>query len=199
MNGSKSSSQKRNISLGVRVTALAVFSLSTGVMAAKPQIDGKVTDGEYQREYKHSASGIVINWTIVGDTIYFGIESPSAGWTGIGFSGEGPKKKGADLIMWSVENGKLTTADDYVPTFPIPKADNTQGGKDDILQKAGVESKSGTVVEFARKLVTGDKYDIDIKAGSMKVLLAVGDQDSLTKAHKPNQRWEISLDFFASR
>jgi hypothetical protein len=183
------------VSAKIAVTIFTMTTLSTGALAAtKPQIDGKLAAGEYQHRYQHSASGVEINWTVVGDTIYFGIDSPSTGWTGIGFSGAGPKKKGADLIMWAVENGELTTTDQFVPAFPIPKADTSQGGKDDIIQKAGVETKSGTVVEFARKLATGDKYDNDITDGSMKVMLALGDQDNLTKAHKPSQRWEFTLD-----
>ena len=52
------------------------------------------------------------------------------------------------------------------------------------------------VVEFSRKLDTKDKTDQPIMVGKVnKVLLAIGEDPSLTKAHKKGGRWETEITF----
>jgi DOMON domain len=181
------------------LTALAVGSLLTLGFAAgaTPKVDGKIESKEYANLFKHAASGVNINYTIVGDTIYFGLESPATGWTGLGFNPTGDKKNGADMYMFMFDAGKLSASDMVMlKATGAPKPDIGEGGKDNILASAGSSSDKGMVVEFSRKLDTKDKTDQPIMVGKVnKVLLAIGEDPSLTKAHKRAARWELEISF----
>jgi hypothetical protein len=181
------------------ITVLALGSLLPLSLAAgtTPKVDGKIDAKEYANVFKHAASGINVNYTIVGDTIYFGLESPSKGWTGLGFNPTGDKKEGADMYMFLFDSGKLMASDMVMlKTTGAPKPDTGEGGKDNILSSAGSSSDKGMVIEFNRKLDTKDKTDQPIMVGKVnKVLLAIGEDPSLTKAHKRGARWETEITF----
>lgn len=177
---------------------IAALALGLGLsfaQGAAPKVDGKIAAREYANSYKHAESGITLNWQIVSDTIYFGIESPSKGWTGIGFNPTGDKKEGGDMYMFLFDNGKFMAQDmTMTKATGAPKLDTDEGGKDSILASAGVQDDKGMVVEFSRKLDTKDKTDEPILAGkSNKVLMAIGDDPSFTKAHKRGARWELEI------
>jgi DOMON domain len=180
----------------VALTATSLFTLSLAAGIA-PKIDGKIDAKEYASVFKHAASGINVNYTIVGDTIYFGLESPSTGWTGMGFNPTGDKKDGADMYMFLFDAGKLMANDMVMlKSTGAPKPDAGEGGKDNILSSAGSSSDKGMIVEWSRKLDTKDKTDQPIMMGKVnKVLLAIGEDPSLTKAHKRGGRWEVEITF----
>jgi DOMON domain len=180
----------------VGLGALVLTALITvGAQGAAPKVDGKIDAKEYANSFKHTESGVTINWQIVGDAITFGLESPSTGWTGLGFNPTGDKKQGADMYMFLFEDGKLVARDEVMTTSTgAPKQDTDQGGKNDILASAGTLGDKGMVIEWSRKLNTGDKTDQPILAGKTnKVLLALGDSPSFTKAHKRGDRWELEI------
>ena len=176
---------------------VAAIALAAGLSFAQgtPKVDGTIGAKEYANTYAHKDSGITLNWTIVGDTIYFGIESPATGWTGIGFNPTGSKKEGGDMYMFLFEGGKLVARDETMERATgAPKQDTEVGGKNDILAAAGTATAKGMVIEWSRKLDTKDKADEPILAGkSNKVLLAYADDASFTKAHKRGDRWEIEI------
>ena len=182
-----------------KIIALALGCLLTLSFAATaaPKVDGKIDAKEYATTVKHAPSGINVNYTIVGDTIYIGLESPSMGWTGMGFNPTGDKKEGADMYMFLFDTGKLSANDMVMlKTTGAPKLDIDNGGKNSILSSAGTSSDKGMVVEFSRKLDTKDKTDQPIMVGKVnKVLLAIGEDPSLTKAHKKGRRWETEITF----
>jgi hypothetical protein len=181
------------------LTVLAVASLLTLSLAAAttPKVDGKIDAKEYANLFKHAPSGINVNYTIVGDTIYFGLESAPNGWIGLGFNPTGDKKEGADMYMFLFDAGKLMASDMVMlKATGAPKPDTGEGGKDNILSSAGSSSDKGMVVEFNRKLDTKDKTDQPIMMGKVnKVLLAIGEDPSLTKSHKRGARWEAEITF----
>jgi hypothetical protein len=177
------------------LTALFAAQFMVGAQGAAPKIDGKIFTKEYANTFKHPESGVTLNWQIVGDTISFGLESPSTGWTGMGFNPTGDKKEGADMYMFLFENGKLVAHDEVMTKATgAPKLDTDEGGKNDILAAAGTLNDKGMVVEVSRKLNTGDKTDQPILAGkSNKILIAMGESPSFTKAHKRGERWELEI------
>lgn len=170
---------------------------SAAAVSTAPTIDGKISAGEYANTFQHAASGITLNWSIVGNTIYFGIESPSKGWTGIGFNPSGNRKEGADMYQWFIDKGKLSIRDAVMTKSKgFPRTDTDEGGRNDILASAGTETPAGTIVEFSRKLDTGDTTDQPIQVGkTTKLLLAVGDVANFTKNHSPTTRWRVDLIF----
>lgn len=177
------------------LTIAAALLASQAFAQTAPKVDGTIGAKEYANTMKDAKSGITVNWQIMGDTIYFGLTSSAKIWTGIGFNPTGDKKDGADMYMFMFNGGKFSAAD-MVMTKPKgePKMDTKEGGKDNILASAGTLSGNSMVVEFSRKLNTGDKTDQVLNAGkSNKVLLAVSDNPNTTKAHKKTDRWELNL------
>jgi hypothetical protein len=76
------------------------------VLAQAPKVDGKIAPGEYAKSFKHDKSGFTLYWSIVGDTLYLGLEGESKGWIGISFLGEKTdKKKGSDNYLFYMEGG----------------------------------------------------------------------------------------------
>ncbi len=186
----------KKLILGMGVLVLTAF-VAAGAQSTAPKVDGKIAPKEYAHVFKHADSGVNINWQIVGDTITFGLESPSMGWTGLGFNPTGDKKTGADMYMFLFDAGKLMANDMVMlKATGAPKPDTDEGGKDNILSSAGSSSDKGMVIEFSRKLDTKDKTDQPILVGKVnKVLLAIGEDPSLTKAHKRGARWELEITF----
>lgn len=178
--------------LAAGLVALSALALAA---TATPKVDGKIGTGEYANSFKQPDSGIVINWTIAGDTIYFGIESKSSGWTGIGFNPSGNKKSGAHMVMWSFENNKLSIRDMYMtrPTgAPTPVEQG--GGKSSILASAGTVNGENQVVEFSRKLAANNpKTDVTLVQGKENtILLATGNDTD--RQHARNSRWIFQLN-----
>ena len=144
--------------LTVGLVALTAFAFA----AAAPQTDGKIAAGEHTNTYKHEESDISINWTIAGDTIYFGVESKTNGWTGLNFNPSGDKRAGAHMIMWCFEANKLSIHDMYM-THPAgaPTPVEQGGGKSGILASADTQ-----VVEFSCKLAANNaKTDVTLLQG----------------------------------
>ena len=179
------------------IVAALALGFGLGLAQGTPKVDGVIAAKEYANSYKHNASGMTINWQVAGDTIYFGLDSNATGWVGIGFNPTGDKKDGADMYMFLFEGDKLVARDEVMTKATgAPKQDTEEGGKNDILASAGKASDKGMVIEFSRKLNTGDKNDQPIVLGKpTKVLLAEGDEASFTKAHKRGERWEFEVTF----
>ena len=93
--------------------------------------------------------------------------------------------KDADMIMGSVDGGKTTVLDLYSTGRYGPHEDDTfLGGTYDILEFAGSEEDGYTVIEFKRKLDTGDEFDKLLEPGeSVSVIWAMADLDSRKLKH----------------
>ncbi|MDI6772312.1 MAG: DOMON domain-containing protein [bacterium] len=182
----------------VRLTVLALALILSAPMAfgqSRVVVDGKIGASEYAKTFKHDASGITLSWTVAGDTIYVGIRAQSEGWIGIGFLSEKTKgKQGADQYIFTVEGGKPVAVDLYQASAAGPPVlDDQNGGKNSILQSAVIRDGGVVVVEFSRKLKTGEKTDMDIVPGKkFFLLLALGTGEAWRSPHKGTARWEIS-------
>lgn len=148
-------------------------------------IDGRLAEGEYAHHYRDEATGIDLYWSVVGDEIYFALRSPGSGWVALSLAPEGPMMQGGDIIIGYVADGELHIQDNYADGPAGHKADLELGGSDDVLEAAGSEGEGeeGTVIEFKRRLNTGDGYDQPIIAGEMAVQLAYSDKDDFTSYH----------------
>lgn len=178
----------------VLTLALALVASSAFAQTA-PKVDGTIGAKEYANSAKEPKSGIVLNWSIVGDTIYFGFTAKADAWLGIGFNPTGDKKDGADMYMFAFDKGKVN-AMDMTMTKPKgePKMDDKEGCKDNILASGMSASGGNLTVEFSRKLNTGDKCDSVLEKGkSAKVLYATSDNTNTAKAHKKDARWEVDV------
>ncbi len=146
--------------------------------------DGVVSEGEYDHELELAGGKFKVYWRTDGEYLYMALSGKTAGWVAIGFE---PTKrmKDADMIIGWVKDGKATVVDAYSTgeTGPHPP-DEKLGGRNDILSYGGSEKDGTTVIEFKRKLATGDKYDKDLRPGMrVKFIFAMADEDQFTKKH----------------
>ncbi len=169
--------------------------LALGVAGAQaPKVDGRIASGEYAKTYKHEKSGITLYWSVVGDTLYLALEGKSKGWIGIGFLSEKTdKKKGGDQYIFYMDGGKLVALDMYqTKRTGAPVADEKEGGKNSILAAAATYENDTWVVEFSRKLKTGEPTDVEIVPGKkVIVMLAYAGKMDPKEEHKKTERWYL--------
>jgi len=153
--------------------------------------DGIISADEYQDSRTYG--DYTIYWSNDSAFIYMGMKARTAGWVAVGFGAEAFMKN-ADIIMGSVKDGALTIADTFSTGEFGPHPPDTQlGGTDDILSSAGKTANGYTVVEFKRKLDTGDKFDKPLVRGINKIIWAYANESVLTIKHSSRGSGEIEL------
>lgn len=189
--------------IGTFVLGLAVLGLLGSASMAQfkaPRIDGKIGKFEYRNLYHNNAINMTLYWTMDGDTLYIGMEAPAKGWVSWGIATEA----GADMVLAFMKDGKLNISDTFGKPHQTHKADTDQGGKNDLLASAGTESEvetaigkvTLTVVEFSRKLNTGDKADNAVVEGALRTFLAYADADDFVTYHGRDKREDAQINYF---
>jgi hypothetical protein len=107
-------------------------------------------------------------------TITFKLDVATKGWFGVGFSNDGYMPN-SDVIMCYIDsNGKPVVVDAFARSRNVPDADTSLGTTSDINNVSGSISNGRSVIQFSRKLDTGDKYDYIIKKDqSVQVIIAI--------------------------
>ncbi len=197
---------------GLCVTILLVFCIVSGCGSSKPEpaktpvgptsaaattatekkatlaqqpgswkADGNIADNEYAKV--QTVGEIEVYSRIDGDTLRLAMKAKTNGYVAIGFD-PAERMKDADIILGFVKEGKAVIADMYSTgvTGPHPP-DDQQGGKNDVTVFGGSKKDGVTIIEFERKLVTGDPKDKIIKTGDNKVIWAVGEAEAATGKH----------------
>lgn len=143
--------------------------------------DGVITEGEYTT--KQTIGEIEVLARVDGDFVMMALKANTTAWISIGIDPE-DKMKGADILMFSVKDGKTEFADMYStgPFGPHP-ADEKQGGISDVTMVSGTQQGGITIVEFKRKLNTGDSKDKPLKIGENKVMWGIGDNTNFAAKH----------------
>ncbi len=195
---------KRTITFSM-LTALAALALVWGGVAHEGDvtIDGIVSDGEYENHYTNETLDMTVHWTIDTEegVIYVGLQAPTQGWVGIGFdfAGADMESMSMDWIIGAFhdEDSETDVIDAYQENSEaVVQADEFLGGNDDILEKAAVQTEEGTTFEFARKLDTGDEFDVALKPGDQGTMLAFGDEDEYEHFDEESLTM-VMIDFFA--
>ena len=165
----------------------ATTSVSSGQkisVAEKPgewKADGVIQDNEYS---KHQVFGdLEIYSRVDGDMVRIAMKAKTDGYVALGFD-PSEKMKDADIVLGGIKDGKAFLFDMYSTgvTGPHPP-DEQQGGRNDILIFGASKKDGMTVVEFERKLVTGDPKDKPIKIGENKIIWAIGDSPEIAGKH----------------
>lgn len=129
--------------------------------------DGIVGEGEYSRSMilqgparqGYSGGDLEISWKNDQEHLFLALNGSTEGWLAIGFD---PLEwmKNADMILASVQEGRVNVLDEYCTGNYGPHIEDTMlGGSDDITESGGSKSAGRTVIELKRKLDTGDKLD----------------------------------------
>jgi hypothetical protein len=155
--------------------------------------DGVIEPGEYQ--YRFNTDGFSAFFRVENDTLYVGIHAETRGWVAIGFGG-GPGMKNTDIVIaYVLPNGTVKISDSYSAGFSGPhNPDVFLGGRADVLSYGGCEDENGTVVEFSRRLNTGDVSDSPIPLGkSFRVIWAYGPTDDFRSMHLKAGHFYVKL------
>ena len=158
-----------------------------------PAIDGIVSANEYMHITTDSSTGITVSWTNTEETIYVALESPGTGYVSIGFDPDSAMS-GANFIFGYVTSEGSFARDEYGTSLFGHGPDTSNGGTDDIIEHAGMESE-GTTFEFSIPLDSGDSKDKPLTPGSSySCLLAYSGTDNFTTKHSKRGSVTITLD-----
>jgi hypothetical protein len=164
---------------------------SAASSASSWKADGVISPGEYSKSKNYN--DFEMHWSNDGQYIYLALKAKTAGWVAIGFGAE-VMMKNADIIEGYVEGGKVTVMDMFsTGEFGPHPPDEQLGGTYDILESGGLENNGYTVIEFKRKLDTGDKFDQAVSRGINKIIWAYGSEDKATLKHLTRGPGEIDL------
>ena len=168
---------------------------SSGTAAADWTPDGIISEGEYSRNLSLSGGRLEVFWKNDDEDLYLGLAESTAGFVAIGFEPT-QAMKDADMVMGWVAGGVATVLDLYSTGVYGPHPpDEELGGTDDILEFAGSESDGRTVIEFKRKMDTGDEFDKPFAPGqTVDIIWSVSSSDSPDIRHDVG-RGEASLTF----
>jgi len=146
--------------------------------------DGVITTREYDNEVTVASGRMGVYWKNKGDTLHMGLRGQVTGWVAIGFEPT-TGMKDADMILGYVSGGRVLVLDQHATgTFGPHPSDTELGGTSDILDSGGSESGGVTVIEFSRKLNTGDRFDRVLVPGSTtRFIWAMADADVPTTQH----------------
>jgi hypothetical protein len=153
--------------------------------------DGVISNDEYSG-YK-DMEGVEIYWANDRENAYIAIKAKTQGFVAIGLQ-PGRTMKDADMIFGFIEGRDVAIYDMFsTGNFGPHKPDIELGGTDDILDFNGNESGGYTIIEFSRKLSTGDKYDINLQTGINKLIWAIGKSDNPDDKHSSRGYGEIEI------
>lgn len=162
----------------------AVSGEQSPALAEKPgewKADGTVSDGEYRR--RQVFGSLEVFSRIDGDKVRIALRAKTNGYVAIGFD-PSERMKDADIVLGFVKDGQAVVTDMFSTgvTGPHPP-DDQQGGRNDVTVFGGSKKDGVTVIEFERLLTTGDPRDKAVKAGSNRIIWAVGDTESAAVKH----------------
>jgi hypothetical protein len=153
--------------------------------------DGILDEGEYAGQV--TQGNYEIRWRRDGDVVEIGLRAKTTGWVAVGIQ-PGRTMRDADIVIGYVEDGAVTISDQFSTGSTGPHRPDTElGGRDDIISYGGAEADGFTVVEFSRRLVTGDEYDNDLAPGRNGVIWSYGWTDNAEVQHASRGYAEIIL------
>jgi len=138
-------------------------------------------------------SEITFQWKIDGEKLIIVLSAPTEGWVAVGFN---PSRvmKDADFKLAYVDGSTVHIEDHFGTGLFTHKIDSSLGGSDDFEVLEGKEEMGATTVRFSIPLNSGDEKDKILTEGDeVKVLMAYGDRDDLSRKHKRRTSVEIKL------
>jgi len=176
-NSSPESAKSSSAPIGAPVEKKLVLAEKPGAWKA----DGVIADNEYSKVQIFGE--LEVYSRIDGDMVRLALKAKTNGYVAIGFD-PSERMKDADIILGFVKDGQAVLNDMYSTgvTGPHPP-DDQQGGQNNVTVFGGSKKDGVTVIEFERKLVTGDSKDKVIKIGENKVIWAVGDAETAAAKH----------------
>jgi hypothetical protein len=140
--------------------------------------DGIIQAREYEGNMDLAGGRYQVYWKNDQEMLYLALRGEVPGWVAIGFEPTSAMKD-ADILMGRVENGETVVDDMYsTGSFGPHPPDENLGGAFDILEWGGSEENDVTIVEFSRKMDTGDAYDAAFVPGqTITIIYALANTD----------------------
>jgi hypothetical protein len=156
--------------------------------------DAVISTGEYSRLDSFDDGNYEIAWNSDGEYIYVFIRAKTQGFVALGFQPDTTMQQ-ADIVFGAVEHGKAVVLDEYSAQAFGPHVPDTDfdGGVNNITEYAGVEKDGYTIIEFRRKLDTGDDFDHPVTTGINKIIWAYGASDDPNVKHTIRGYGELEL------
>jgi hypothetical protein len=173
-------------------TAAPDMTAATGTVAA----DGIIGQDEYKHSLSPPGSGFTVHWKNDDEILYMALTGEVTGWVAIGFEPT-TGMKDADMILGLVSNGAVSVEDMYsTGNFGPHPPDTELGGAYDILSAGGSESDGTTVIEFSRRMETGDEYDSAFTPGqTVRFIWGLANSDTPSFRHNAGRGTsELTLD-----
>lgn len=147
-------------------------------------------------EYQHKieVKDMAFSWSVDDEKINVQLSAKTTGWVAIGFDPE-KAMQGANIIIGAVKGDKFKVEDHYGDRKRGHSNDEKLGGKNDVMDAAGVEEDGVTTISFCIPLKTEDKWDKVIVADQpMKIMLSYGaGKDSFKTRHPYRTVLEVNL------
>ncbi len=154
--------------------------------------DGVLSEGEYTGEF--SSGNYLVRWFVHEDTAYFGVRAQTDGWVALGIQ-PGEAMQDADIIIGFVDDSGADITDQFSTGFFGPHSPDTElGGQDNILESGGGTADGATVIEFSRRLDTGDDFDNPLSSGDNQIIWSYGSTDDTGRQHTVRGGGEITLN-----
>lgn len=138
------------------------------------------------------AKNMKFSYRVNGELLDCILEAPATGWISVGFDAE-VKMKGANYIIGCIKKGKVEIFDHYGTSEYSHKSDASLGGKDNITNKNGKETKKNSTISFSIPLDSKDSFDKPIKKGKQIILLAYSNSDNIRSKHSFRTATEIEI------
>lgn len=157
--------------------------------------DGTITQNEYKNTKEFGNGRFTAYWSNDDEYLYMGLKGQTSGWISIGFEPTFAMQD-SDMVFGWVKSGTPTVLDIYsTGAFGPHPPDQELWGTNDLIEAGGREAGGFTIIEFKRKLNTGDKYDKSFtKAQNINIIWGLGSSDSLESPHTTRGSGTIKLD-----
>ena len=154
--------------------------------------DGIIGDNEYSRSMvlegkkrgRLTGRNLEVYWKNDAQNFYMALKGLTKGWVSIGFD-PSIAMNDSDIIIGAVNGSNITLLDEYcIGKYGPHLPDSELGGAKDILATGGKDDGNFTIVEFKRKMNTGDKFDKAFLLGQkVPIIWAMADSDSPKDIH----------------
>jgi len=168
-------------------------------ISKKPDIDGIIGKDEYDPAKIYMGSTgkkFKIYYKVVGPDIFMALEVETFGWVSIGIEATDKLHKNADMIFgWVDDQGRVKVVDAFSPESQGPHPEDKElGGTTDIKLFGGSEMNGITTIEFVRPLITGDRFDNDIRRRTdTSIIWAYGEDDDWKAQHQEQGRGSFNI------
>ncbi|MCX5974478.1 MAG: hypothetical protein NTU59_07415 [Coprothermobacterota bacterium] len=164
---------------------LVLFLFASGPGMAAADSGTIAPSGEYSSTATFDDGNLIVMWTIDGDTISIALVGKTEGWLALGIAPSGHMQDTDMLFGWVTPEGQAQVLDTYcTQQIGVHPADTGLGGTMDLFNLKGSQADGATIVEFQRKLETGDRFDHPIpRSGPLSIIWAYGSEDDINLKH----------------